>query len=152
MTNEELAKIRERCERATEGPWRISGDIDHLVCAEEDPEKYDGPSIVADCGNLYNASNSFHIRQMQDNADFIARTRTDIPALLDTIDELKAKNTFYKTSYKKRLEVESEIAEMLGMEVDCGILERIASKVREMTTEIDELKQAAQSTTATEMR
>jgi len=45
---------------------------------------------------------------------------------------LEEKNNFFKDWYKKRLEIEEEIAEMLGMEVDCGILERIAIEVKNM--------------------
>ena len=83
-----IEEIKARVEKATPGPWRTSGDIEHLVCAEENSEKYSGPPIIADCGHLYNASNSFQVREMQDNAVFIAHARTDIPALIAEVERL----------------------------------------------------------------
>jgi len=73
----------------------------------------------------------------------------DVPYLLDALeqaqnenDKLKESNIFYKDSYKKRLEIESDIAEMLGLEVDCGVLENIASKVELMQARERVLREA----------
>jgi hypothetical protein len=56
--------------------------------------------------------------------------------LRQQVAELTEKNIFFKDSYKKRLIVEKEIAEMLGLEVDCGVLERIADKVGELQGQV----------------
>ena len=67
----DLAAIRGRVEKATEGPWhRIeSRDVFAAIVA---------PSIATICMDCENAS----------DADFIANARTDIPQLLALVDRL----------------------------------------------------------------
>jgi hypothetical protein len=79
-----LGEIKARCEAATPGPWKVSGDINHLVFCESD-KRFSGPPLVADCGHLHHADTKEHVREMQKNADFIANAREDLPWALDVI-------------------------------------------------------------------
>lgn len=73
MTPDELEAVRERAEQATPGPWLRYGDIHYEVytTAYED----DAPAIT-------------HGSDNPADADFISNARTDIPKLLDHVDEL----------------------------------------------------------------
>lgn len=75
LSAEDLKAIRERANHAGGGPWKISQHIDGSWLIRH----YAG-GMVADAG----FSNA--------NADFIAHSRTDIPALLAEIERLKAEN------------------------------------------------------------
>lgn len=105
MDSDELRQIRERCEKATAGEWKayrfvdddgqpLRGDaakkyvadcIDKggddfygVVC-----EKVDGPADVCHTGN---GPTSDH------NAAFLAHARTDLPRLLDALEEKEREN------------------------------------------------------------
>ena len=84
----DIDAIRERAEKATPGPWRVSGDINHMVFTKSDAKDNRIP-LIADCGHLHNADTKQHVAEMQNNAAFIANARTDIPALLAYIAELE---------------------------------------------------------------
>lgn len=80
----DLKAIRERCEAATPGPWRIS--------------KKKGPlyrvRVVSSHGNFLCVGHHCDIDdsgayKRRSNYNFIAHARTDIPALLDYIAELE---------------------------------------------------------------
>jgi hypothetical protein len=76
LSKEQVAEIRARAGKATKGEWRLSGcdwilahngeTVGHLVCTV--------PSISSECYN---------------NGRFIAASRTDIPNLLDSHEELR---------------------------------------------------------------
>jgi hypothetical protein len=72
MTDEELKVIRERCEKATPGPWRADGRyIETIEGAEEEMAIYDeGGHDELD-------------------AEFIAHAREDVPRLLEEIERLR---------------------------------------------------------------
>lgn len=76
LTKEELAQIRERCEKALPGPWDIK--------------------IHQSTVNLFRLDNQCTARQSvelcEPNRNFIAASRTDIPKLLSHIDELEREN------------------------------------------------------------
>ena len=78
-TDRTLAEIRERCEKATPGPW------------ETYPFGKAYPAIVAPSGDaeLGNWMVAERVRWRND-ADFIAHARTDTPYLLDLITEAQA--------------------------------------------------------------
>lgn len=73
MTDGEMAEIRERVEKATEGHW-MEVDGGYIVCFtdinQEDPE------IIAESENDVDAA-------------FIANAREDIPKLLEEIERLR---------------------------------------------------------------
>lgn len=76
MTDAELQAIKARCDAATQGPW-IAYDGDEWWYVE--------------------ASLSICIELTEDNATFIAAARTDIPALLAEIAQLR----FIVTEYRE---------------------------------------------------
>ncbi len=86
LTKEELEEIRERCEKATQGPWyhRQAGMVSSK--GEEydwisSTEKHDRPTktiLGREC--LYGGTSDYA---------FIASSRTDIPKLLAHIEELE---------------------------------------------------------------
>jgi len=82
MTPEQLAEIRARAEAATPGPWSWVGAA--TSTGWEDAEELAHPEGIiatADGGYWFEPPNS----------DFVAHARTDIPALLDYIEELEAR-------------------------------------------------------------
>jgi hypothetical protein len=87
LTAAELEEIRERCEAATSGPWHPITPTDDAPSAgvsnATTPNRH-GPTFLwwpEECAT-----------RAQDRADaaFIAAARTDIPALLVTVDALRA--------------------------------------------------------------
>ncbi|RNC62776.1 MAG: hypothetical protein AWM53_01995 [Candidatus Dichloromethanomonas elyunquensis] len=81
MNKQELQDIRERCEKATPGPWKwiINGNTVQSHAITTDTGK---------CGIQEKICAS--ISPKTKNANFIAHARTDIPALLTEIDRLTA--------------------------------------------------------------
>jgi hypothetical protein len=78
LTNADLAAIRERAEAASPGPWDFST---HWVWRTElDGRRARSFAIVHD---------------NPDDARFIAHSRTDIPALLDIIEEMREVLAWY---------------------------------------------------------
>lgn len=98
----DLNAIRERCDKATRGPWEATpseGDCNRrskcpkglIYCDDKCPECddwviytgawMDGPNYI-DCGDYSYFTD--------EDANFIAHARTDIPALLDYIEKLEA--------------------------------------------------------------
>lgn len=74
LTNKELESIKERCEKATEGPWNYYHEDG--VVTTSDPDACYAPEIVEEVGHGY-------------NGEFIAHAREDIPKLLAEINELR---------------------------------------------------------------
>jgi hypothetical protein len=90
MTPEELAAIRQRCEKATRGPWSLTlGSGNHLYTWVVRRHINGGITFIADClpdGEGLKLAEKNHVPNM----DFIAHARTDIPALLAEIEVYKA--------------------------------------------------------------
>lgn len=86
MTREELAAIRERAEKSTPGPWVRRGQW--IVGGDKGWDEVLAPDDV-ECG-LYCYGGTSRIELSEEDADFIAHAREDIPALLTHIDELEA--------------------------------------------------------------
>ena len=82
MTDEELAAIRERAEKATPGPWFGEGAE---VFTRGDASFNWIPTI-------YHGRSPEQCRQQEQDAAFIAHARTDIPALLAQVERLRAEN------------------------------------------------------------
>ena len=76
LTSEELKAIRERCEKATLGPWRWADDKLHA------PQEVLMEALLCNWEDAY-------VDVGKADAAFIATARSDIPALLDTVDELR---------------------------------------------------------------
>lgn len=81
LTNEELERIRERCEKATPGPWFYDEDREGSSMGwvgTEDNQNIFFPLIKIGGDSA----------QQYENAEFVTACRTDIPALLAHIEEL----------------------------------------------------------------
>lgn len=77
MTAEELKAIRERVEKATPGLWvTVSGSVENTIGHE-----------VARCFSTPMIDGRSLFERKQANTEFIAHARTDIPALLNEIDQ-----------------------------------------------------------------
>src|SRR5690625_695988 len=74
LPKEELDAIKERCENATEGPWKYYHE--------------DGEVATSDKGYCFATEISEEIGY-DGNGEFIANAREDIPKLLSEIDELR---------------------------------------------------------------
>ncbi|MBU8739775.1 hypothetical protein [Bacillus licheniformis] len=105
MTKDELEEIRQRSEKATEGPWRIG---------KQSPN---GLNNIGTIGGLLTAQTTD-----EDDADFIANARQDIPALLDHIAELA-----------------SDIARMCPI-ADRPVIESLLAEKDHMAEEISDLQ------------
>lgn len=83
MSEKKLEAIRTRCEKATHGPW-------HWHCGEQQYE-YESLSVESFAGiDVLSADDGLIIVSSED-ADFIARARSDISKLLAEIDLLKTR-------------------------------------------------------------
>lgn len=76
-----LNKIKERCEKATPGPW-IKKYADR-VCLSNDT---DGSKSIVHC---YNGEIDNQWINPDSNAEFIANARTDIPLLITEIENIR---------------------------------------------------------------
>ncbi|MDE3095796.1 MAG: hypothetical protein KGK07_07330 [Chloroflexota bacterium] len=88
LTDAEIAAIRARCEAATKGPWKAEQNDYWDDDAQPDDEKalelpfyIEGPEIVEVGDFTYWTC---------DDATFAAEARTDVPALLSTLDAERA--------------------------------------------------------------
>lgn len=80
MTDEELDEIRQRCRKAWPAPWKSY---------VEGRDHWGGDSFIL-TGEGENRGEDLHISgATNDDQDFIAHARQDIPRLLDEIVRLK---------------------------------------------------------------
>ena len=77
ISDKELAEIRKRAEAATPGPWKAF---------VEDRDFQSGSSFIQTQGEDIEL-----IGATEEDYDFIANARQDIPKLLDEIESLKGK-------------------------------------------------------------
>lgn len=86
LTQEKLAEIWERCEKATPGPWNVNNmSLQHLGALEIDGNGYKGHRCVA----IAQYSGGSEDPEIRPNANFIAHSREDISWLLDRVEELE---------------------------------------------------------------
>lgn len=80
LTDEELDQIRQRCDKASRGPWKsyIEGR-DHLS----------GDSVIITGVKGEIGEDIYLTGATDDDQDFIAHARQDIPRLLDEVERLK---------------------------------------------------------------
>lgn len=87
-----LEEIKERTEKASEGPWirygnRMTlGDYKFISIGTQEE-----PFIHVSCGHKDSKDDKFYSISFKD-ADFIAHSRTDIPALIAEVEKLKSDN------------------------------------------------------------
>ncbi|MCM3314835.1 hypothetical protein M3626_20785 [Psychrobacillus sp. MER TA 17] len=85
-TDEQLAEIRERCDKATKGPWFPSLLTDGYIAQGSEF------NVVASVLE-YNEDGSVHAtlgnENYENNREFIAHAREDVPMLLAEIEHLK---------------------------------------------------------------
>ena len=75
MNNADIKQIKERCERATKGPW-----ISFV----------EGRDHTSGCNYIRTDGNDIELTGASiDDQDFIAHARQDVPALIDEICRLK---------------------------------------------------------------
>ena len=102
----DLAAIRERCEKATPGPWQPlsavaeGGDMsdEYFIKAQPHPAMRGFTKDVA-------------MVEGEPNADFIAHARTDLPALLALADRLEERCAVYKSQVEagaQRIEAQQQ--------------------------------------------
>lgn len=98
MTPERLAEIRKRADAASPGPWTwiLDGSISEIWDADD--------CVVADTDGH---------RSPDDDADFIAHAREDIPALLDEVERLTRAIESWKREEADWKERERELLEAL---------------------------------------
>lgn len=88
-----LDEIRERCEKATKGPWQTKqhdvGDEEYCWVADEIIVA-NGRKVVANEGGLAPANQEWQREQINADSEFIAHARTDIPYLLELASSLRA--------------------------------------------------------------
>jgi hypothetical protein len=95
MTPEQERELRELCEKATLGPWRVENPDDDYcmnafaVCTQ------DGTGELEDAAHnvaitLLSAPKYASTKEYEENANFIAAARTAVPALLDALDAARA--------------------------------------------------------------
>jgi hypothetical protein len=105
----DLAAIRARCDAATPGPWHIWRDLD-----------YRGYYTVGDAAGVLTPERpetdecnpTAHV-YIEPDAEFIARAREDIPALLAALDAAQAQLDLLGKSYEQVADERVEYAARL---------------------------------------
>ena len=85
--NADIKAIKERCDKATPGPWEWNDD--DILCAPAPYYLAMKPFYDDDTGEIT-------ICSFQDDRDFIAHAREDIPALIAEIESLREQITKYQ--------------------------------------------------------
>lgn len=92
LSDERLAEIRERADKATKGPWEFSdGKSKRCDAFNRNYLRGGDSAIVIDAVDIsydYTDSENFLVIEPEDQA-FIAHARQDIPDLLAEIERLK---------------------------------------------------------------
>lgn len=86
LTNEEITQIRERAEKATEGPWQYNG-IGGVFSAHAVSYHYAWKNTKEICS--LNDGEYIENQNEENDANFIAHAREDIPKLLAEIERLR---------------------------------------------------------------
>lgn len=96
MTHEQIEAIRERAEKATEGPWNWDGDFTYTKRGMLEPliweSEYKGIGVE------------------ETDADFIAHSREDIPALLAEVERLQKQNEEYERALSQIAHGDTHVA------------------------------------------
>jgi hypothetical protein len=92
LTQKQLEAIRQRVEKATPGPWKYSEGVGSYPA-----------TILSEKGEVVAAGDEYY-GMTENDANFIAHARTDIPALLDHIAEVETERDEYLKRYVWLLE------------------------------------------------
>lgn len=89
MNPEQLNAIKERAEKATPGPWLVAPE----KCGPEGQGVYesDGFGCICEVGDPYPRGNN----RPQENMEFIAHAREDVPALVAEVERLRKALSYY---------------------------------------------------------
>ena len=94
----DLAPIRARADAATRGPWvrESTDDTDRDIALGYDVPGQGSPNLVATCfddadDDGRNEDGPITRKQAQANAKFMAAARSDVPALCDEVERLRAR-------------------------------------------------------------
>jgi len=111
----DLTAIRARCNAATKGPWYIRYQFN----------LFSGERFVAGCGgHESNKRESVH-RENIPNAEFIAHARTDLPALLDLVEEFKTTLRGYMDAMDYGVEADDQVE---AYDKACALLVKCAEE------------------------
>lgn len=86
MTNQELAEIQARCDRASPGPWKS------MV---EGRDHSSGSSFIMRGPPEARAEDLELTGATPDDQDFIAHARDDVPRLLEEVRQLRSRLGFF---------------------------------------------------------
>lgn len=100
MTDEQLQKIRARCEAAATGPWVFDGMHPEIQTPYSDRGFW---LICSEGGDA-----------LSSDFEFIAAARTDIPTLLDEVDRLKARVAELENTAQIAREIDAQIKAIQG--------------------------------------
>jgi hypothetical protein len=81
ISEAKLREIEERAEKATSGPWMYGCGTSTVLCETGIVRTEDREAILVNCGR---GSGS----ESQEDGEFIAASRTDVPALTKALREL----------------------------------------------------------------
>lgn len=89
MNQEQLNAIKERVEKTTPGPWIVAPE----KCGPEGQSVYESDSFgwICEVGDPYPRGNN----RPQENMEFIAHAREDVPALITEIERLREALSYY---------------------------------------------------------
>lgn len=87
MLTKKLEEIKERCEKATEGPWADYVYRDRLF-VKHNPENNSVFDICTMTPQNYKLSDLSEKYTYENDAKFIAHARTDVPMLLEVVESL----------------------------------------------------------------
>lgn len=125
MTPTELKAIRERCEKATPGPWEA-----HIQTGPYRTRNYAG-KVKAPIPIGEHSSFRVHPNLLYEgDVHFIAHARTDIPSLLDEVERLREALEWYGDEKNWKTVFNSDDDTVYGflMKEDCGDRARDALK------------------------
>jgi hypothetical protein len=85
----DLKAIEERCEKATKGPWELEVDTEYIS-----PDEPESGQLIFVTGLERSMFDTEWAEQVDwdkslNNADFIAHSREDLPALLEAVKEAR---------------------------------------------------------------
>ena len=87
-----LDEIKERCEKATGGPWWNESGVIHAP--HWDKSLPEGAQCLP--ADTYNGNG----RDWHDDAEFIAHAREDVPALVGELEHYRAMLLWYQKRFK----------------------------------------------------
>lgn len=107
LTTQEIEAIRERAEKATEGPWYYALNIN-----EQTGEPDVLPHVISDTQEVISEN------MYDENAEFIAHAREDIPKLLAEVERLE-------TAIQDAISIAEMYRENFTLEPWCSLLDAV---------------------------